>query len=152
VYIDKSPIPGMKPINEAVKDDLGTFAQQIVDAILPPRKGRYHQIFEPWLALKARGASELRSEDDLDGAIIDDANEEALEVFEFIDRSETWAGLLSVLPDGMRDNRWREELFHVIRRIAEGLRFSPIQAVFQTNPWKMYRAIAHGVGRFADQH
>ena len=72
IYVDKNPIPGMKPINADIQDKLDTIAQEIVDAILPPAKESFHQVLEPWLVLNAPTAAAFKTEDDLDGASIED--------------------------------------------------------------------------------
>jgi hypothetical protein len=154
LYTEPNAIPGFPAINDALEPrDIANIAQEIVDAILPPRKGRFHQIFEPWVAIRTDRACEFKSKDDLDSAIVEDANDEALRLFDFGVPPQTWGELWSGLPKGTagEDNGWREELFHVIRRIASGRRFDPIQTVFQTKFGKMYRPVVHGIDRFGDR-
>lgn len=150
VYVSDNPVPGMRAINPDLKDHISTVAEQIVAAIRPPRKPLTRKIFEPWLELKLDDAIDLQTRDDLDRAIIVDANKEALDLFEYIDAPDTFGELRSGLPNSQEDNRWREELFHVVRRIANGRTFQPIQAVFQTKAGKMFRPVACAIDRLGD--
>lgn len=151
VYVNESPIPGMKPINRSVENRISDLARQIVEAIRPPQRPYIPQVFEPSLELKFQDAKELKNRDELDSAEIVFANKEALDLFEFRDVPKTWGELRSGLPETTEDNRWREELFHVIRRIAQGRKFQPIQAVFQTKAGKMYRPVAFAIYRLGDE-
>lgn len=45
------------------------------------------------------------------------------------------------------DNRWREELFHVIGRIGTGRMFDPVQAVFKIANGKIYRPVVCAIDR-----
>lgn len=150
IFIKKGPIPGMKPLNKDVEEDIPEFARQIVDAIRPPRKAHYSQILEPWLKLKVANAKELKSKDDLDHATVEAANDEALRIFNMIDRPKTWANVRSALPDDMHNDRWREELACAIKHIASGVRPRPIQSVFQARSGRMYRPITYAVDRLGD--
>jgi hypothetical protein len=73
------------------------------------------------------------------------ANGKALELFDFMEAPSTWGKLRSTIQESTGDGRWREELFHVIRKIATKRRFSPIQAVFQSHDGKMYRPVVHAI-------
>jgi hypothetical protein len=44
-----------------------------------------------------------------------------------------------------------DELFHVIRKIADGRKFRPIQAVFHTRSGQLFRPVAHAIDRFDDE-
>jgi hypothetical protein len=150
VYVRENPVPGMRAINPDLKDYLPTLAEQIVSAIRPPRKPLSRRIFEPWLELKIEDAKALSTMDDLDRSVIVNANQEALDLFEYIETPHTWGELRSGLPKGPEDSRWREELFHVVRRIAGGRKFYPIQAVFPTKTGKVYRPVACAIDRLGD--
>jgi hypothetical protein len=149
VFVNESPIPGMKPVNpEAAIEPL---AKQIVDAIRPPQKPYCRELFEPWLQLRCEDAEELKEADELDRAIIVDANEQVLDLFDFRVAPRTWGELRLGLSENKEDSRWREELFHVIRRIAQGRKFYPVQAVFQTKANKMYHPVACAIDRLGDK-
>jgi len=75
------------------------------------------------------------------------ANYDALSLFDFDLKPATWGELRSGLPEQKEDDRWREELFHVIRKIAGGRKFTPVQAVFQTNDNRLFRPVACAVDR-----
>jgi TIR domain len=151
VYVNENPIPGMKAINKSIERQIPDLARQIVEAIRPPKRPYVPQVFEPSLELKFEDAKSIENRDDLDAAVIASANKEALDLFEFRDAPETWGELRSGLPESKEDGRWREELFHVIRRIAQGRKFHPIQAVFQTKTGKMYRPVAFAIYRLGDE-
>jgi hypothetical protein len=38
IFIEENPIPGMKPLNEKLESNIPIFAEQIKNAIIPPRK------------------------------------------------------------------------------------------------------------------
>jgi len=83
----------------------------------------------------------------LDAAIVESANREALAVFEFDEQPATFAELRKFIQEPEGDARWREELFHVIRKIAQKRRFHPIQAVFQGPSGKFYRPVLCAIDR-----
>jgi hypothetical protein len=151
VYVTENPLPGMKPINHAIEDQIPTLARQIVEAIRPPRKPYYHQVFEPWLEFKSADAARLESADQLDRAVIVDANREALNLFDFIDAPKTLGKLWSGLPKATNDSRWQEQLFGAVQLIANGRKFQPPQAVFTTKAGGVYRPIALAVDRLGDR-
>jgi hypothetical protein len=152
VFVKDDPIPGMKAINPALGSQIPAIARQIVDAIRPPRKTVCRVWFEPWLELRVADAARLKSMDDLDAATLVSANREALALFEFLVKPATWGDLRSGLPIDAEDSRWREELFHVIRRISGGRVFYPIQAVFQTRDGRMYHPVASAVDRLGGEN
>jgi hypothetical protein len=147
IYLKENPIPGMDPINKAIAKKIPEIAKDIVDAISPPRKKLYRVNYEPWIGLKVPNAKELKHMDDLDDALIWSANNEALDLFDFLQQPRTLGELRSGLPEGKEDSRWRNELFHVVRKVASGRKFFPIQAVFQTNEGRMYRPVLCAVDR-----
>jgi hypothetical protein len=149
VFMADNPVPGMPAINPDLTDEIPILAKQIVDQIRPPRKSLSRETFEPWVELKL-DSNELNTRDDLDRAIIVDANEEALSLFEYRDAPSTWGELLSGLPDEQKDDRWRDEFFDVVQRIKKGKTFQPVQAVFQTKAGKMYRPVASAIDRLGD--
>lgn len=146
VYLENNPIPGMKPINKAVADDIGRLAQEIVDAILPPREKYHPQIFEPWMKLTKPEDVSLEQIEDIDELVIEDANQSALDLFGFIDQPKTFGRLRDGVIEVM-NGRWRQELFEMIRCVTGGRRWSPVQAVFQTETGKLYRPVLHAVDR-----
>lgn len=151
VYVNKDPVPGMEPINKDIEPELRSIAQEIVHAIRPPRKGLVRRIFEPWIELKVENATGLQNKDDLDGALIVSANDAALNLFERFEQPETWGELRSGVVESAEDGRWRDELFHVIRRIANGRKFSPIQAIFHTKDGRIYRPVACAIDRVGEK-
>jgi len=147
VYIETGPIPGLPPINRAIEKRIPELAGRIVNAIRAPKGKLQRDIFEPWIELRLEEAGALKKKEDLDSATIMDANKEALEIFGFRQIRGTFGELRSTIVDGRGDSRWREDLFHVIRKIAQGRTFNPIQAVFQSNGGKMYRPVVYAVDR-----
>jgi TIR domain len=147
VYVMEDPVPGMPPIAPGIEEKLPEVAQEIVDAIRPPKKTLSREIFEPWVELRIDRAVDLESTEDLDRAIVAGANPAALDLFGFLRRPETWRDLRSEVEEADGDGRWRVELFHVLRRIARGRKFYPIQAVFKTKSGRMYRPVACAVDR-----
>lgn len=53
--------------------------------------------------------------DDLNSATIRCANKDALDLFDFLDQPDTWGDLVKVINKFSTDDRWQNELFHVIR-------------------------------------
>jgi TIR domain-containing protein len=142
VYVTENPLPGMKPINRVIEGQIPTLARQIVDAIRPPRKAEYQQVFEPSLKFKSADAARLESADHLGRAVIVYANKEALDLFGFINAPKTLGKLWSGLPKATNDSRWQEQLFDAVQHIANGRQFQPPQAVFKTKAGGVYRPIA----------
>jgi hypothetical protein len=148
LYVEDDPVYGLEAINPMVEGRLPEIAQQIVDAIVPPRKTLFRDIFEPWVELKIPGAGVLTGPEDLDEARVVTANKSALDLFDFVVPPKTFGELRSGLPKPTTgDSRWLVELFHVVRRIANGRKFFPIQAVFQKWDGKMYRPVLCAVDR-----
>ena len=147
VYLEDNPIPGLPPINKETEDDIPDIANQIVNAIRPPRKDLFRRIYEPWVELSIANADQLENRDDLDTATVKSANREALSLFDFDQQPITWGELRSYIDEPAGDSRWREEMFHVIRKIAQGRRFDPIQAVFQATNGQIYRPVAYAIDR-----
>jgi hypothetical protein len=147
IFVKENPTPGMDPLNKAIEPKIPQLAQNIVDAIIPPQKKLYRDIYEPWIELKCVNAATLKDQHELDETLIVKANRQALDLFDFLIQPKTLGELRSGLPETSQDGRWRNELFHVIRRVATGRKFYPIQAVFQTNEGKMYRPVLCAVDR-----
>jgi hypothetical protein len=146
VYVNEDPIPGMKPLNKSIESKIPALAKQIVEAIRPPKKPFFREIFEPWVELKIEGAN-LEMKEELDHAQIISANRPALDVFDRLKTPSDWGELRQGVLERAGDGRWREDLFHVIRKIANDRKFDPVQAVFQTHSGKMYRPVAYAVDR-----
>lgn len=147
-FIEDEALYGLKAINPNLKDkDIQTYAQQIVDAIHKPRK-MIRKFMEPWLELYVKNSGELQNKEELDNAIVRDANRKAVELFELLEKKETWGEFRENLrAQGAHDSQWREELFRVIRKIGKGHRFFPVQAVFQSDEGKMYRPVITAIDR-----
>ncbi len=148
VFVEPNPVPGMAAINPALEDQVATLANNLEKA-MKKRQQIFREIYEPWLELVIDNPGGLESKDDLDQAKIISANSRALDLFDFIEKPATLGELRQGL-NGAGDDRWREELFHVVRKIATGRKFFTVQAVFQTRDNKFYRPIACAVDRAAD--
>ena len=147
VFIGDDPVPGLRPINRAIEKRIPELAQRLVDAIRVPKRRLNREVFEPWIEMSLVDATQLKNKEDLDSASIVSANAEALELFGFRVCPKTFAKLREEIEEKHGDGRWREELFHVLRKIGNGNTFSPIQAVFQSSNGKMYRPIAIAIDR-----
>ena len=148
IFLNDNPVPGMKSLNKFMSQtEISMVAREIVDAIRRLPICLVRQIYEPWIELKIDNEANLQNKDDLDEAIVMKSNNEALNLFDFIQKPKSWGELRSGLPERKDDERWREELFHVIRKIANGRKFTPIQAVFQTNDNRRFRPVACAVDR-----
>ncbi|WP_207060933.1 toll/interleukin-1 receptor domain-containing protein [Motiliproteus sp. SC1-56] len=146
VYVEDNPIPGLPPINPEAEPDIGELAQKIVNAIRPPEKV-YHDVFEPSVVIRVANPGALENPDDLDSGVIEYANPCALALFDFVECPGTWGALRAELAEKSDDARWLSELFHVIRRAAQGRRFYPVQAVFKALNGQFYRPVLHAVDR-----
>ena len=147
VFVGDDPVPGLRPINRAIEKRVPELARRLVDAIRVPKRRLNREVFEPWIEMSLVDATQLKNKEDLDSASIDSANAEALELFGFRVCPKTFAKLREEIEEKHGDGRWREELFHVLRKIANGNTFSPIQAVFQSQNGKTYRPIAIAIDR-----
>jgi len=148
VFLNDNPVFGLRAIKPNVKDRISEISQKIIHAIVPPKKTLFRDIFEPWLELRISNAKMKKNKEELDGALVVSANKEALDLFNFQVQPKTFGELRSGLTEQTKgDNRWFSELFHVVRKIANGRKFNPIQAVFQTKTGKMYRPILCAVDR-----
>ena len=143
-----NPIPGLSAINRAIEPDIPFYAQGIVNAIRAPQKITIHEIFEPWVEIKIDGPANLSDWEAIDQAQIISANRAALELFGFILKPDTWKELINeIIKIDSNDNRWRKELFHVIRRVGTGRIFYPVQAVFKIANDKIYRPVVCAIDR-----
>jgi len=147
VFVEENPVPGLHPINSAIDKNITSLAQQLVDAIRVPKRRLNRKTFEPWIELALADATQLASKQDLDSASLVSANEGALRLFGFEECPKTFGQLREEIEEKNGDSRWREELFHVLRKIACKKTFSPIQAVFQSRNGKMYRPIVIAIDR-----
>jgi hypothetical protein len=148
IFVDDNPIPGLSAINKEIESEVPAIAREIVDAISPPTHGPERFRFEPWIKLKVENAAALQSRDDLDSAIVLNTNKEALDLFDRITRADTWGELREGIAEAGGDSRWREELFHVIRKIANGRKFTPIQAIFKASDGRIIRPIVFAIDRY----
>lgn len=150
VLIENNPLPGMDALNQAFENEIPTYSQKIVDAIRPPIKDWVMEVFEPSIEIRLTDAGDLKSKEELDRAQVASANPAALKLFGFIKKPALWGELRRYIVEADNDGRWREELFHVIRRIATGRDFYPIQAVFRIYKGKIYRPVAHAIRRMGE--
>ncbi|MDF1554991.1 MAG: hypothetical protein P1P84_18120 [Deferrisomatales bacterium] len=146
-FLEANPIPGLPPINPGAAREIPRLAAEIVEAIRAPRKELDRHVYEPWISLGVPHAKQLEHMDDLDTATILSANPEALKLFDLAQQPATWGNLRRYIQEAEGDSRWRNEMFHVIRKIAQGRLFHPIQAVFHASDGKMYRPVACAVDR-----
>lgn len=147
VFVGEDPVPGLRPINRAIEKRIPEMARQLVDAIRVPKRRLNRKTFEPWIELGVADATQLESKEDLDSATLISANDGALRLFGFDECPKTFAQLREEIEEKNGDSRWRDELFHVLRKIAHRKTFSPIQAVFQSRNGKMYRPIVIAIDR-----
>ncbi len=147
VYLKDDPIPGMAAINPAIADEISEIALEISDAIRQPAEHIVRRVFEPNVVISIPNASALQESDDLDAAQVLEANDEALELFDYRVSPKTWKELRAYVVETNNDRRWRDELFHVIRKIAGGRRHYPVQAVFQAHNGRYFRPAVHAVDK-----
>lgn len=147
VFINEDPLPGMNPINPFVHDQIENIAEEIVDAIRPPKTDIEHKIYEPHICLRIKKPEDLKQREDLDHARIESMNPEALKVFDRSEIPETFGELRSGIKEPTSNGRWRDELLHVVRKIAMGRLFDPVQAVFHTRDEKIYRPVVYAVDK-----
>ena len=125
VFVQPNPVPGLAPINRGLEAQIPKLAEQLVDAIRAPKRKVHRDIFVPCIGFRLEEAKTLTSKEGLDSATIVEANKEALELFGFLHVRPTFGELRSSIAEGHGDGRWREELFQVIRNIAQGRTFRP---------------------------
>lgn len=148
VFVDDNAVFGLEAISPNIENKIPDIAREIVNAIVPPVKPLHRDIFEPWVELSFPNAKDMTKKEDLDDAQVLSANLSALDLFGFAVPPKTFGDLRSGLPDSSTgDHRWLNELFHVIRRIAGGRKFFPIQAVLQKWNGVMYRPVLCAVDR-----
>ena len=151
VFVEDNPIPGMQPINPSIQNDIPEIAKRIVNAIRPPRKCLVTDPIEPYVRLRIDDAARFTDAMDLDNATILDANADALDIFDFRQKPGKWGELRSGIHEPQSDGRWREELFHVVRKAAQGRKFTPIQAVFHASNGKAYRPVLSALERLGNK-
>lgn len=144
LFLREGQLPGLKAINAAIEPKIPELAQTIVAAIRPPHN-IIRRTFPAWVELKL-GALDPADGDALDQAAIAACNNEALQLFHFLRKPQTWGKLRSNITSS--DGRWLVELGRTIGAIRDGQMFEPIQAVFNAPDGKIYRPIACAVDRF----
>jgi hypothetical protein len=147
VFVEDDPIYGLPPLNRGSEARIPELAQRLVDAIRIPRGRLKHVVFEPWIEIRHDSAKVLKTKDDLDSASVVTANDKALGLFGFIKEQQTFGELRRGIDERSHDSRWREELFHVIRKIANDRVFSPIQAVLRSQNGKTYHPVVLAIDR-----
>lgn len=148
VFVKKNPLFGMEPINNSLTPErISELAKKLVKAIRCPKRYLFHRIYEPCIELKIENLSDLQNKDDLDRAIVLNANREALRLFDFELKPSTWGELRSGLAKGEEDERWLEELFKVIMKIADKRQYESIEAVFKTKGGELFRPVTWAVDR-----
>ncbi|MBU1340699.1 MAG: toll/interleukin-1 receptor domain-containing protein [Proteobacteria bacterium] len=147
IFLSTDPVPGFGPLNSDIEDEIPEMARKIVNAIRTPTKV-VREIYEPWIELRIKNPGELENKDQLDQALVETANQKALDLFRLLKKKRTWGEFRRNLPGSKTsDHRWREDLLRVIRKIGNDLQFYPIQSVFQTREGKMYRPVVCAVDR-----
>lgn len=150
-FVNDNPIYGLEALNRYKDKEIPEIAGKIVEAIVPPIRRLDREVFEPWLELRIPNAEKMTRKEDLDEALIVSANRAALEIFGFQVEPKTLGQLRSGLSQqSPEDSRWLSELYHVIRRIAAGRIFFPIQAVLQKWDGKMYHPVLCAIDRKED--
>jgi len=145
--VDDNPISGLPAVNKSVSDQIPDYATKIVNAIRPPSRTLYKEIFEPYIELSIPNADQLTSADDLDDATIISSNKDALLIFDYKEQPKNWGKLHSTVSQSTDDHRWRDDLFHVLRKIGNGRNFFPVQSVFNGKNGKIYKPVVNGVCR-----
>jgi hypothetical protein len=147
VFINDNPLYGLDPVNPALAENLAELSDKIVEAISPPRKNLFKQPLMPWIEICVDNPQNMTRMEDLNHAVIQYANKDALDLFDFLDQPDTWGDLVEVIEKFSNDNRWQNELFHVVRKIGSGRRFEQIQAVFNTASDKIYKPVVCAIDR-----
>jgi hypothetical protein len=151
VFINDNPIYGLDPINPDLEENLPEISARIVDAISPPRKNLFKQPLMPWIEIHVNNPQAMAQKEDLNCASIRYANRDALDLFGFLDQPDTWGDLVEVINRFSNDDRWHNELFHVVRKIGSGLKFEQIQAAFNTASDKTYRPVVCAIDRLGER-
>lgn len=154
-FIKDNPVCGMKALSPNLIPEVQKRAQEIKSAILPPKEDYITDIFEPYIELELGDINKLNASGDLDNLSIGSANRASLELFGRIVKPSTFGELRKFLPknDNINydendiDDRWRQELYRVVRRLSQDRTYSPIQSVFLTDKGKMYRPNLYAVNR-----
>jgi hypothetical protein len=147
VFVNDNPIYGLDPVNPALSDYLGNIADEIADAISPPRKNLFKQPLMPWVEICVDNPQHMTQVEDLNRAVIRYANKDALDLFDFLDQPDTWGNLVKEIEKFSNDDRWQHELFDVVRKVGSGRRFEQIQAVFNTGADKIYKPVVFAIDR-----
>ena len=147
LFMGDDQVPGFKALNRAIEPDISSLAKEIVDTIRPPRKNVIRQTFPAWVELSIN-KNDLTDDFALDQAAVVDCNDEALQLFHFLQRPKSFEILRSKVLE--TDSRWRIELSKAIKAIGEGEMFEPVQAVFKSRNGKIYRPVACAVDRIGD--
>jgi hypothetical protein len=147
VFVNDNPLYGLDPVNPALTENLPELSDKIVEAISPPRKNLVKQPLMPWIEMCVDNPQGMIQMEDLNRAVIRYANKDALDLFDFLDQPDTWGDLVEVIEKFSNDNRWQNELFHVVRKIGSGRRFEQIQAVFNTASDKIYKPVVCAIDR-----
>ena len=145
--IEDNPISGLSALNKAVEKNIHKYATDIVNVIRPPSNRLHREIFEPYIELRVENPEELTDEADLENATVISSNQQALDIFDYLEQPDTWGNLHETVTNNTDDHRWRKELFHVIRKISSKRKFYPVQAVFKSANGKIYKPVVNAVNR-----
>ena len=146
VCVKENPIFGMKPLHPKVSN-IDRRAAEIVSAIREPLKKRFLQIFEPWLELDVRELRSIESIEDFDNIKIVEANDKALEIFNFMVEPKTWGELRNGLLTRPERQPWEESIFRAVQCIIEGRLFEMTQPLIEADSGKFYRPVAFAIDR-----
>jgi hypothetical protein len=150
-FINNNPIPGMAALNKSAKPYLEVVAENIVNAIVPPRKRPYRDIYEPWVEIQHDNPENLKNIDDLNNACIVTINKKALDLFDFLIKPKTFGELCAGLPNNA-GYFWCQELANIIPKIAKGRRYYPISGLLRTKEDKYYRPVLCSVDKIGDEN
>jgi len=148
VFVNEDPIPGLPAINPALTDNIPVVAKEVTDAVSNP-KDLKRKIYEPWVELYVENPKDLESIDKLDESIVLKANKRAKDIFMLLEKKSVWGDFRSNLIEDIStmDDQWLNDLCHVIRKIANGQKYYPVQSVFHNSEGKMFRPIVSAIDR-----
>ena len=152
VFLSDNPVYGLGPLNSTIEDEeIPEMAEEIVNAIRTPIE-LVREIYEPWIELHIDNPGELKNKGQLDQAVVQKANQKALNLFRLLKKKHTWGEFRSHLPEAQaNDQRWREDLFRVIKKIGNDHLFYPIQSIFQSHDGKIHRPVVCAVDRVGEE-
>lgn len=147
VFLNDNPLPGLSALNRNLTDEIPKIAQEIVDAVRPPKAKVIHKVCEPWIKLRIEDAAKLAEGQGLENVRIEEANPSALRLFDYLEAPATLGKLCAEMSNEDGVSRCWHEVSCVVRKIAEGRDFRPVQSVFKAKEGRFYKPIVHAVDR-----